>query len=182
MSTRHTKLLFSTVAMAVGRIFVCANLHTHALFVMVSHYGGRDFLKWWTLLYWLIIFEIQIFLTIMQNQISENQIIYFCPILAPHKSTYYHLVNRLPSGAACPSSWTVFWGPLHNVDNREGGVAWGGEVLVARHATSRHLGSATGEGIQTRVLPWGAPPVRALSKPPCLKCLLLIAPIFKRLH
>ena len=74
MSTRCTKSLFSTV----GHIFVCANLCTHTLFVMVSHYGGRDFLKWWTLLYWLIIFEIQIFLTIMQNQI-----IYFCPVWPP---------------------------------------------------------------------------------------------------
>ena len=79
MSTQHTKSLFSTV----GRVFVCANLRTHTLFVTVSHYGGRDFLKWWTLLDWLIIFEIQIFLTVMQNQIGENQIIYFCPVRPP---------------------------------------------------------------------------------------------------
>ena len=78
VSTRRTKSLFSTV----GRVFVCANLCTHALFVTVSHYGGRDFLKWWTLLYWLIIFEIQIFLTVMQNQI-----IYFCPVRPPIRIT-----------------------------------------------------------------------------------------------
>ena len=84
MSTRHTKSLFSTV----GRVFVCANLRTHALFVTVSHYGGRDFLKWWMLLDWLIIFEIQIFLTVMQNQIGENQIIYLCPVRPP--------INRCP--------------------------------------------------------------------------------------
>ena len=79
MSTRRTKLLFSTV----GRVFVCANLCMHTLFVTVSHYGGHDFLKWWMLLYWLIIFKIQIFLTVMQYQIGENQIIYFCPVRPP---------------------------------------------------------------------------------------------------
>ena len=84
MSKRCTKSLFSTV----GHIFICANLCTHALFVTVSHYGGQDFLKWWTLLYWLIIFEIQIFLTVMQNQISENQIIYFCPVRPPIDSAW----------------------------------------------------------------------------------------------
>ena len=79
MSTRCTKSLFSTV----GCIFVCANLRMHTLFITASHYGGRDFLKWWTLFYWPIVFEIQIFLTVMQNQIGENQIIYFCPVRPP---------------------------------------------------------------------------------------------------